>query len=135
MNFNSKYNPDIHHRRSIRLQGYDYSQTGLYFITICVHHKKCLFGEIINNENHSPEMKLNDAGQIAHQCWLDIPKHFPNVILHEFVIMPNHIHGIIELTTPVGANKYSPKNDATGNNDANNDSPENDATGNNDSNN
>lgn len=128
MNINTKYNPAIHHRRSIRLQGYDYSQPGLYFITICVHHKKCLFGEIINNENHSPEMKLNDAGQIAHQCWLDIPKHFPNVILHEFVIMPNHIHGIIELTIPVEANHNSPQNDemmddSPGINRANSDSP------------
>lgn len=98
----SKYNPHIHHRRSIRLKGYDYSQAGLYFITICVQNRACLFGEIINGE-----MILNDAGKIANQCWLEIPNHFPDTILHEHIIMPNHIHGIIE---SVGANNYSPDN-------------------------
>ncbi|MDR3047849.1 MAG: transposase [Bacteroidales bacterium] len=89
-----KYNPDIHHRRSIRLQGYDYSQAGLYFVTICVQNRECLFGEIIDGE-----MILNNLGEIAMQCWLDITQHFPNAILHEYVIMPNHVHGIIEIKT------------------------------------
>ena len=84
------YNPNIHHRKSIRLKGYDYTQAGLYFITICCQNRECLFGNIINGE-----MILNDAGNIANECWLAIPNHFPNVVLHEFVIMPNHIHGII----------------------------------------
>lgn len=88
-----KYNPEIHHRRSIRLKGYDYSQPGAYFVTIVTHQRQCLFGEIVNNE-----MILNDYGKIAAQCWNDIPKHFPNAILDEFVIMPNHIHGIITNT-------------------------------------
>ena len=88
------YDPNIHHRKSIRLKGYDYSQAGLYFITICVQDRKCLFGEIIDNE-----MILNDAGKISNECWLDIPKHFPNSVLHEHTIMPNHVHGIVELTT------------------------------------
>ncbi len=96
----SHYNPQKYHRRSIRLQGYDYSQEGLYFITICCQDRAHLFGEIV-----SECLKLNDAGIHAQQCWLDIPNHFPNVVLHEFVIMPNHIHGIIEF---VGANNYSP---------------------------
>jgi putative transposase len=101
MNNKSSYNPNIHHRRSIRLKGYDYSQAGLYFITICCYDKLCLFGEIIvpNNQsanNNLAQMMLNDAGKIAHECWLEIPNHFPNVVLHEFVVMPNHIHGIIE---------------------------------------
>src|SRR5690554_3448795 len=94
------YNPNIHHRRSIRLKGYDYSRAGLYFITICCQDRAHLFGRIVNGV-----MKLNDAGNVASQCWSDIPVHFPNAILHEYVIMPNHIHGIVEL---VGANNHSP---------------------------
>lgn len=101
------YNPNIHHRKSIRLKGYDYSQAGLYFITICVQDRLCLFGEIENGE-----MVWNDAGCNAHECWLQIPNHFPNVILHEYIVMPNHVHGIIEL---VGANNYSPETRANEN--------------------
>jgi len=92
-----QYNPDKHHRRSIRLQGYDYSQPGIYFITICTKNHECLFGEILNGE-----MRLNDFGKIAHQCWLEIPNHFPHIQLDEFVIMPDHIHGIIILNDIVG---------------------------------
>ena len=95
------YNPQMHNRRSIRFKGYDYTQAGLYFITICCQNRACLFGEIENGK-----MMLNDAGAIANDCWLNIPNHFPNAILHEYVIMPNHVHGIIEL---VGANHHSPK--------------------------
>lgn len=94
------YNPQMHNRRSIRFKGYDYTQAGLYFITICCQNRACLFGEIENGK-----MMLNDAGAIANDCWLNIPNHFPNAILHEYVIMPNHVHGIIEL---VGANNHSP---------------------------
>ena len=93
MSIQSKYNPDIHNRHSIRLRDYDYSQAGLYFITICCHERQCLFGEIIDGE-----MKLNDVGIAATQCWNEIPEHFPNATLHEYVIMPNHVHGIIELS-------------------------------------
>jgi REP element-mobilizing transposase RayT len=96
------YNPHIHHRSSIRLKGYDYSQAGLYFVTICVPNKQCLFGEIVNGE-----MILNESGKIVSYYWLEIPQHFPDAILHEFVIMPNHIHGIIEITN-VGAKNFSP---------------------------
>lgn len=103
------------HRRSIRLVGYDYSQAGLYFVTICAKDRKCVFGRV----EHS-EVFLNNVGKEVKKCWLQIPEHYPNVVLHEFVIMPNHIHGIIEL---VGANYYSP--DSTGQIifRANNDSP------------
>lgn len=94
MDHKPKYNPAIHHRKSIRLKGYDYSQEGLYFITICTCNRECLFGEVINKE-----MILNDAGRAANECWLKIPEHFPNVVLHEHVVMPNHVHGIIELVT------------------------------------
>jgi len=92
MDNKTKYNPAIHHRRSIRLKGYDYSKAGLYFITICTHNRECLFGEIIDQQ-----MILNDAGKIADECWLRIPEHFPNAVLHEHVVMPNHVHGIIGL--------------------------------------
>ncbi len=104
-----KYNPKIHHRRSIRLKGYDYSQAGLYFVTICCQDRECLFGKIVGAENFLPEMVLNDAGKIANECWLKIPEHFPNAVLHEYIIMPNHVHGIIELTETVGANQHSPE--------------------------
>jgi putative transposase len=97
------YNPD-HHRRSIRLKGYDYSHEGLYFITICIKDRKCLFGKVLmventGVENYQPrkEMILNESGKIAHECWLEIPRHFPNTVLHEHIVMPNHVHGIIEL--------------------------------------
>jgi REP element-mobilizing transposase RayT len=86
------YNPNIHNRRSVRLKGYDYSEEGLYFITICVQDRKCLFGKIVYGK-----MNLNDAGNISDNCWLEIPNHFPNVVLHEHIVMPNHVHGIIEL--------------------------------------
>ena len=98
MNDKPKYNPDIHHRKSIRLKGYDYSQAGLYFITICCQDRICRFGEILTDENLQPKMILNDAGIIANECWLEIPEHFPNAKLHEHIVMPNHVHGIIELS-------------------------------------
>ncbi|QKG80619.1 transposase [Tenuifilum thalassicum] len=98
----NKYKPNIHHRHSIRLRGYDYSQAGAYFITICTQNRTCLFGNVVDGN-----MVLNDAGMVAQNCWLEIPKHFPNTTLDEFVIMPNHIHGIIVINI-VGANNHSP---------------------------
>ena len=94
------YNPTIHRRKSIRLQGYDYSQAGAYFITICTHNRVPLFGEIVDGV-----MVLNTAGQIVEKCWCAIPEHFPQVTLDEFVVMPNHVHGIIT----VGANNHLPQ--------------------------
>lgn len=88
-----KYNPQIHHRKSIRLKGYDYSQAGLYFITICTKNRECFFGNIVHDK-----MILNGTGKIADECWLQIPEHFPNTVLREKILMPNHVHGIIELT-------------------------------------
>ena len=109
MNDKPKYNPQIHHRRSIRLKGYDYSQAGLYFITICCQERECRFGKIeVRADNNLPEMVLNDAGKIADECWMEIPKHFPNVKLHEHIVMPNHVHGIIELVDSVGAKNILP---------------------------
>lgn len=96
-----KYNWDIHNRKSIRLKGYDYSKEGLYFITICTQNRECLFGEIINGK-----MILNNAGKMVEAIWFEIPKFYEGFVLHEFVIMPNHIHGIIEIIKNVGADSY-----------------------------
>ncbi len=85
----NQYNPNIHHRHSIRLQGYDYSQTGAYFVTICAHDRKCLFGEIADGVMH-----LNQFGNIVDAEWLKTPRIRPAVELDEYVIMPNHMHGI-----------------------------------------
>ena len=98
-----KYDSTTHHRHSIRLKGYDYSQCGLYFITICVYNRLYLFGEIIDHE-----MILNNAGKIAQNCWSEIPDHYPNIVLHEYTIMPNHVHGIIEITNSVGVQNFEP---------------------------
>lgn len=109
-----KYNPNIHKRKSIRLKGYDYSQAGLYFVTICCFEKMHLFGEIIRGK-----MQLNTAGEIAKKCWLEIPQHFNNTKLHEFVIMPNHVHGIIEI---ICSNNQLPNRSNVDGRVANNDS-------------
>ena len=77
-------------RRAMRLRDYDYSQPGAYFVTICVQHRKCLLGTITHGK-----MRLNEIGQIVVKRWNRIPQHFPSVELYEYVIMPNHIHGII----------------------------------------
>ncbi|MCL2097486.1 MAG: transposase [Bacteroidales bacterium] len=92
------YNPTIHHRRSIRLKNYDYSQSGIYFVTICAHVgayciRPDIFGTIENGE-----MILNDAGQIAFNEWMKTPDIRSNIQLDAFVVMPNHIHGIIIIT-------------------------------------
>lgn len=77
-------------RKSPRLKGYDYSQSGAYFVTICTHHQAHLFGCVVDGE-----MVLNGYGEIATFCWAEIPAHYPNVELDLYVIMPNHMHGII----------------------------------------
>jgi REP element-mobilizing transposase RayT len=94
------YNPTFHHRRSIRLKGYDYSQAGLYFVTICCQGKICRFGKI-----EKDEMILNESGQIACNEWVMLPERYLYATLDVFQIMPNHIHGIIALnaTAFVGA--------------------------------
>ena len=91
------FNPGMHHRRSIRLQEYDYSQNGYYYVTICTEHFIKYFGEI-----KSGKMQLSKIGRIVEQCWYEIPRHFYNVILGEMVIMPNHMHGIIIIDNPRG---------------------------------
>ncbi|GHT17738.1 hypothetical protein FACS189429_2510 [Bacteroidia bacterium] len=104
-----KFNPEIHHRRSVRLRNYDYSGRGLYYITICVQNRVCLFGNVVDQQ-----MILNQFGQIAFDCWQEITTHYPDTKLHDFVIMPNHIHGIIEITAndddvcTVGVENFQP---------------------------
>lgn len=88
-----KFDSQKHHRRSIRLQEYDYAQAGGYFVTIVTYQRDLLFGEIVDEE-----MMLNDFGKIADECWRAIPEHFPNVELGAYVVMPNHVHGIITIT-------------------------------------
>ena len=99
------YDPLIHRRQSRRLNGYDYAKEGLYFVTIKTGNNRKLFGEITNGI-----MKLNDSGFVAENCWLAIPEHFPHTAIHEYVIMPDHIHGIIEIIynpNSLGGRKFS----------------------------
>jgi REP element-mobilizing transposase RayT len=84
------YDPKKHHRRSIRLPGYDYTLSGVYFVTICVRSGECLLGEVVNEE-----MRLSGLGQIAHDSWAQVPMHFPDVSIDAFTIMPNHLHAIV----------------------------------------
>jgi len=86
------YDPSIHHRRSIRLKGYDYSQAGMYFITITCQNRIFRFGKIRDGE-----MILNDFGEIAFDEWMKLPERYPNMLLDAFQVMPNHVHGIIVL--------------------------------------
>lgn len=106
-----KYNPDIHHRRSVRLRGYDYSGTGAYFVTLCAHERECLFGELADGI-----MRLNPAGEIVRALWNGLPDRFPNLTTDLSVIMPNHFHGIIMINA-VGAPLAAPAFNLTGNRD------------------
>jgi REP element-mobilizing transposase RayT len=90
---NTKFNPDIHHRHSIRLPNYDYSQAGLYYVTICVENRVCMFGNVVDEQ-----MILNEYGQIIDDIWNKMPQHYPFAVLHNYVVMPNHFHGIVEIT-------------------------------------
>ena len=83
-------------RNPRRLQGYNYCWDGLYFITICTKGRLAYFGQVVEGE-----MRLSAAGTIARDRWLQIPLHHPQVSLGEFVVMPNHVHGIIGIETPV----------------------------------
>ena len=83
------YNPKQYHRRSIRLKGYDYSQAGAYFVTICCQDRASMCGNIADGE-----MILKDAGQMIETQWQELINRFTNIALHEFVVMPNHFHGI-----------------------------------------
>ena len=100
-----KYNPEIHHRRSIRLKGYDYTQPGAYFVTFCAYQRDEIFGEVINGE-----MKLSPLGEIVRQEWFrsgEIRKEI-QLFEDEFVVMPNHLHGINWIVESVGADGVRP---------------------------
>ena len=88
-----KFDSQKHHRRSIRLKGYDYSQAGAYYVTIVTWQREFLFGEVVNKE-----MVLSKFGLVAKQQWEKLPKRFPNIELGAYMIMPNHMHGIIVIT-------------------------------------
>jgi REP element-mobilizing transposase RayT len=84
------FDPAGHHRRSLRLPTYDYSQPGGYFVTICAHNRRSIFGKTVDGN-----MRLNWLGEMVSDCWRDIPLHFPEVELDAFVVMSNHLHGVV----------------------------------------
>ena len=94
------FDPDKQHRRSIRLRGHDYSQPALYFVTICTRDRECLFGEIRNGK-----MLLNEAGAAVLRTWNALPERFAPVETDSFVVMPNHVHGVIGLFPVRQANR------------------------------
>lgn len=87
-----RFNPEIHHRHSIRLKGYDYSRSGYYFFTINAKNRENIFGEIVRHK-----IQLNEFGKILEQTWFDLPNHNQNITLDAFAIMPDHFHGIIRI--------------------------------------
>ncbi len=98
------YNPQRHHRRSIRLKGYDYTSPGAYFVTICTQDHVCTFGEVVEGD-----MRLNPYGRVVNTYWSRIPRHFPHVTLDAWAVMPNHVHGIIVITdAPSSGDTSSP---------------------------
>ena len=94
-----RYDPEKHHRRSIRLKNYEYGQSGAYFVTIVTQDRECLFGTIANGE-----IRLNDAGRMIGHWWLELNRKFSTIETDHSVIMPNHFHGIVVIPdVPVGA--------------------------------
>jgi len=105
-----KYDPERHRRRSIRLKGYDYSQAGSYFVTIVTRDRECLFGEVVEGET-----RLNDAGRMVEKWWYELNHKFPITKTGEYIVMPNHFHGIIVIVgadpcvcPPLGAHTGAP---------------------------
>ena len=93
------FDPDIHHRRSIRLRTHDYAAGGIYYITICAEERRRLFGVVVNGH-----MALNEAGRMVRDVWNEIPAHCPEYRIDEFVVMPNHFHGVVAVVVPPGMN-------------------------------
>ncbi len=87
-----RYNPEIHHRQSIRLKGYEYSRTGAYFVTICARNRECLFGDVMDGK-----MRVNAYGQTVADCWQWLSEQYVHVNVGEWIVMPNHLHGIIAM--------------------------------------
>ncbi len=100
-----KYNPEKHHRRSIRLKGYDYSQPGWYFVTVVTQNREMLFGVVVNDK-----MVLDLFGKIIDYHWRKLPRHFKNIVLDEYQIMPNHFHGIIHIVGAMHSDLNNQKN-------------------------
>ena len=94
-------------RRSVRLKGFDYSQPSTYFLTVCTHDKRWIFGEVIGHE-----VALSRCGKIVSECWRSIPAHFPNVELAAHVVMPNHVHGVIIVKQRARTDRANEKSDA-----------------------
>ena len=101
------YDTEIHRRRSLRLKGYDYTHVGAYFVTIVTQGRLCLFGEIVGKE-----MRLNEAGKMMCGIWEALPQRFPTIEIDMFVVMPNHLHGIVVIknraTTRVAPTNQNP---------------------------
>jgi len=83
---------DFHHRQATRLSGYDYSQSGAHFVTICTFERQCTLSSVIDGK-----VQWSQAGTIVWACWNDLPNNYPHVELDSFVIMPNHVHGVLHL--------------------------------------
>ncbi|GIL11578.1 MAG: hypothetical protein BroJett038_02980 [Chloroflexota bacterium] len=98
-----KFDPARHHRHAMRLKGYDYAQAGAYYVTICTYRRERLFGEV----NAEGFMCLNACGDMVVSCWEDLPRHYPQVELDAFVVMPNHLHGILVLDDGVAGKRHS----------------------------
>ena len=102
------YNPAIHHRRSIRLKGYNYASPGAYFVTICVQDGECVLGEVVDGE-----MELSDWGQAAAEAWAWLGNQYPYVTVDAWVVMPNHTHAIITIHDCTGdAPEGAPEGDS-----------------------
>ena len=86
---------DTHRRRPIRLIRFDYTQQGAYLVTMCTRNRACLFGKIVNGE-----MRLNDIGKVVHRVLEEIPTHFPEVETDAWIVMPNHVHGVVVIADP-----------------------------------
>lgn len=97
-------NTNIPRRKNMRLKGYDYSQPGAYFVTICTHGRECVLGDVVDGK-----MQLNEAGDIVLDCWNDLANHYESIELDEFVVMPNHVHGIIVIVDTGKVQGFSPQ--------------------------
>jgi REP element-mobilizing transposase RayT len=98
------YNPDIHHRNSVRLRSYDYRSAGAYFVTICTFQKEAILAEIVDGVAH-----LKAPGEIVQDEWLKSAEIRPEIELDKFIIMPNHLHGIVFINDSVGAHGMRPE--------------------------
>jgi REP element-mobilizing transposase RayT len=101
--------PNYKDKKQYRYRGYDYSQDGFYFVTVCTRNKKNFFGDIKNGK-----MDLSDIGLIADRFWQEIPIHFPFCVLYEYIIMPNHLHGIIQIDNGDDNCRNAPRRVPTG---------------------